>query len=439
MIELRELCDLVADLQAQGQSRDTIVEVAAEQGWGTRQDVFGAYWLLNGGYELEDTDALLDRDVQLTDTKAKLQRLKRENKTLKLRAAKVDRLVEAYSQARPPQAPVPLREIKAAGTRQVLITVSGDEHISAFLSWERLHGLNQYDMEIARQRMLYVAERAAAFVMRYWRDKSIRRIVDVNLGDKFQGVIHDAEATNEAEQADAVMHWVETKAACYNYILRQCPHVTIKSVHLTGNHTRRSVRQDVNRPKNHDDYLSARFLQTLFRDEPRVEFDIPDSYWRTLNINGHAFICTHGQFVRSYMGIPFYGILRHYKEMALISEKTDEHQAMLISAVKALIDEHGDELTLDKYRPIQRHWIQGHFHTCCRGIDTSMGTIFMNGSLIGPEDYGLSIAAATPPRQLFISVHPKQITDVIAIDLQHICHPRSIVPAEVLEPITVMA
>ena len=435
---MRDLCDRVAALRAEGLGRTAIVEKAGNEGWATKQDVFGAYWLLQSDFDLEETEAL-ERDVETTALKADVQKYKRENKALKLKANKVDRLVEAYSRSRPPREPIPPKEIKSEGHKQVLITCSGDEHISAMLEYERLHGLNQYNLGIARRRMLYTAELAGAYVMHYWKEKNITRIVDINFGDKFQGTIHDAEATNECEQSDAVIHWLNTKTDCYDMILRQCPHVRITSVHLTGNHSRRSKDRDVDRPKNHDDYLSAKFLERDFRNEPRVEFVVPNSYWQTLNINGHAFICTHGQFIKSWAGIPFYGIMRYYKAMTGIMERTDEYQSMLINSVKALIQKHGDDLTLDDYAPIKRHWIQGHFHTCCAGIDTEYGEIFMNGSLIGPEDFGLSLGAASSAKQLFIAVHPDRVTDRAPIDLSHIRDPRLQKPLEVLEPITVMA
>ena len=63
----------------------------------------------------------------------------------------------------------------------------------------------------------------------------------------------------------------------------------------------------------------------------------------------------------------------------------------------------------------------------------------MNGSLIGPEDFGLSLGAASSAKQLFIAVHPDRVTDRAPIDLSHIRDPRLQKPLEVLEPITVMA
>lgn len=436
-----ELYQRIYGMREKGISQEDILAEALRDGWAGRQealDIFGAMRL--GFVPTEEELDLLRRDIKMEALKSDNSRLKRENKKLKILANKVDRAVEAYGQAREPRPPVPIEEIKTEGTRQVLVTVSSDEHITSSISYERMHGINFYDMGIARQRMLYVAKRAATYINRYWREKNIRKIVDLNLGDKFQGVIHDAAVTNEDEQSEAVLHWINTKTDCYDYILRHCPGVEIFSVHLSGNHTRRTQKQDVNRPRNHDDYLSAKLLERDFRNEPRVQFRIPNSYFDLLNINEQIFIATHGQFIRAWAGIPFYGVLRYYKAMAEVSEKTDEYKALMIQTARALIEQHGDDLSVDHVRPIDRHWIQGHFHTCCRGIDSELGEIFMNGSLIGPEDFGISLAKASPPRQLFMAVHERhRVTDVAAINLEHIRPARDLKPLDVLNPITIAA
>ena len=81
---MRDLCDKVAALRAEGLGRTAIVEKAGNEGWATKQDVFGAYWLLQSDFDLEETEAL-ERDVETTALKADVQKYKRENKALKLR------------------------------------------------------------------------------------------------------------------------------------------------------------------------------------------------------------------------------------------------------------------------------------------------------------------------------------------------------------------
>lgn len=387
---------------------------------------------------IEIKEKLYKESIKVETRSLENRELKKEIKFLRKRASLNDAVIEQFSKIQIPRAAVPMKKLVTRGTKQALIALSSDEHITALVAHERMHGINEYDMCLARRRMLYWAETIAKYINHYWQSKNITHLIDANLGDKFQGTIHDAEITNEAEQTQGIELWLRTKADCYDLLLKLCPQLTITSLHLSGNHTRRSSKPDVNRPLSHDDALSGMVLKVLYRNEPRIKFLIPNAYWFPLVILNHIYIFTHGQFVRSWAGIPFYGILRHYKAHTQLLEKTDMHKALMIEKMKELLEKNKNDPLLSQYPDTEKNWVQGHFHVPCKGLGTELGNVFMNGSLIGPEEYGMSLAVATRPEQLLIATHPEHgHTDVTGIRLSHIKHDKEVRPQDVLAPITI--
>jgi len=442
MANLVEIYKRVADLRAQGMGRDDIISKAEQGGWARRPEVFTAFGMMAAGWEPtpEDMDAL-DRDIKMAAITAERNRLKRENSKLKVLADKADRLVEHFRETAVPFEPVPYEPLHTEGHRQVMVALSSDEHIQTLLTFERMHGINEYDLNLARQRMLYFAQRQIDYIKRYWREKNITVLVDANLGDKFEGTIHDdAKFNNEVAIAVAIQHWLRVKNECYQMILKECPHLQIVSLHVSGNHTRRGQKQDVGRPLENDDAVSALALGVFYEREPRVHFVVPDSYFQPLALNGHMFLFEHSTFVRSWGGLPYYGLERRYKEYLATLERTAEHQALLIEALKKPILELGDKLTLDDIPFIQKHYCGAHFHTALKGIETAVGTIMLNGSLVGPNDFSLSMPRANQASQLLFAVHSEfGPTDITSIQLGHVRYPRTMTPAEVLEPINFTA
>jgi len=442
-----EVYKRVYELRADGSSRDEIYTKARQGGWGNQEDVKLAFGMIHrdlkpAAFDRNETLDDLDRDIEMQALKAEVTSYKRREKRLMGQADRANRLVEIF-QANPVKIePIPYRPVRVEGHRQVMVALSSDEHIQSRMTFERGHGINEYNVDLARQRMIYFAQRQIDYVQRYWREKNITALVDANLGDKFEGSIHDSDVTNEVEIAAAYKMWLKTKAECYQMILKACPHLRIISLHVSGNHPRRTDKQDVDRPQNNDDCIAAEALRFAFElaGIEQVEFVIPDSYFAIRNINGHLFLFEHSQFVRSWGGIPFYGLARRYGEYIQTLERTAEYQAAVVEAMRKPILAKGDDLILDDIPYIQKHYCGANFHTACKGIETAAGSIMLNGSLVGPNDFSLSLPRANQASQILFAVHPEfGPTDVTSIQLGHIRYPRQLKPAEVLDEITVMA
>jgi len=87
----------------------------------------------------------------------------------------------------------------------------------------------------------------------------------------------------------------------------------IEFVGVIGNHGRLTERKEASPVENSFDYLTYKILETYFRQEKRVKFDIPKTWFYVKSIENHKFLLHHGDCIYSWMGIPYYGITRQSK------------------------------------------------------------------------------------------------------------------------------
>jgi hypothetical protein len=119
----------------------------------------------------------------------------------------------------------------------------------------------------------------------------------------------------------------------------------------------------------------------MLKNVPNIEFDIPKPKFAVATINGKRFLCTHGDIVRGWMGIPYYDMSR---------------KAYLINDMLWHVDEpvHG--------------FIMGHFHS--GNVQEKLnGPMLVNGAMVGTSEFStVALATASRPMQYVFGVHPEQ-------------------------------
>jgi len=123
------------------------------------------------------------------------------------------------------------------------------------------------------------------------------------------------------------------------------------------------------------DYICYEYLQQRFRDNPRVKFEIPKTWWAMPTIRNHKFLLLHGDDVRGSGGTPFGGIIKCQNEM----------MAML--------------------REVPDYTIIGHFHSAGEW-STNNGKVIANGSFLGPDVYALkNLTKGSKAEQKIFGIH----------------------------------
>ncbi|RLD13647.1 MAG: hypothetical protein DRI28_05475 [Caldiserica bacterium] len=71
-----------------------------------------------------------------------------------------------------------------------------------------------------------------------------------------------------------------------------------------GNHAHNPKMHDLNR----GDMLLYEFLKREYEKDPQVDVEFSKQFFQVVEIEKHGFLLYHGMSIRSYLGIPFYGI-----------------------------------------------------------------------------------------------------------------------------------
>jgi len=142
---------------------------------------------------------------------------------------------------------------------------------------------------------------------------------------------------------------------------------------VSGNHGR-AGKQDIQKDRDNWDYITYKFLELSFKNNPRVIFDISKSWWMTQKVRNHTFLLVHGDYVRGGT-LPLKGLQQFEQKMGAI--------------IKSYPD----------------YTLAGHYHNASE-LTTNSGRIIVNGSWLGSDVYSLrNIHAASKPEQKLFGIN----------------------------------
>lgn len=250
------------------------------------------------------------------------------------------------------------------------VVVASDWHIEERVGPE-VGSLNTFSLEIAQQRAQKFFVKADRLTNLLAQDTKIDTMVLALLGDFITGNIHGEENAemNNAKPTQAIVlaqNWI---ASGIEFLLGSSKRNLVIPCH-SGNHARTTFTTRVGAENGHSwEFLMYHHLAAYFRNEPRVQFIIPEGM--------HSYVQVYDQTIRFHHGhmLKFAGgvgglFIPAFKKIAKWNEAR-----------------HAD---LDVF---------GHFHQSKDG-----GSFLCNGSLIGYNAYALSIGASyeVPKQTLFL-------------------------------------
>lgn len=279
-----------------------------------------------------------------------------------------------------------LPEQKNGKSRAVAVALLSDWHIEEWVDPKKVNGLNEYTVEIARQRADYLFQKIARLMKKEQQDAQIDLLVLAILGDMISGAIHDELLENcSLRPAEAILVAQEMLQSGIQYLLDNTD-VNIYLPCSSGNHGRSTHKVRVSTEYgNSFETLLYHSLKQRFSKNPRIEFEIGEGYhiYRTF-FDNYTVRFSHGHAVNYYGGVG----------------------GVTISLNKAVA-----QWNLTKRADCD---CMGHFH-----VGFSMPRYVMNGSLIGYSAYSLRIKAEIqPPTQMFFLIsekHGKSLTVPIVV------------------------
>lgn len=324
---------------------------------------------------------------QVLHLRKKAQLLESENRKLSEKIGAQQEIADAIRstiQALDPLAPVAIRypkEAQSEGDIEAVIKFS-DWHIGEVVAPGEIEGINEFNFSIASEDVAFITKKSIEWAH---TNRLAFRIPKLHIfceGDFISGDIHDElRITNEFP---APVQAVKAGMLLGQSIATLAPFFEEVIVEEVGgdNHSRLQKKpQAKQKASNSFGFVVYAVANQLLEKHKNVRINQGAGMMQIATVADWKFLLMHGDTVKSWMGIPFYGMERQRGKEA--------------SRRMALRRKH-DDLDFD-------YISCGHWHV----PSIVSENILINGSLSGMSEFDHSCGRFAPPSQVSFLVHPK--------------------------------
>jgi len=289
-----------------------------------------------------------------------------------------DRLVRAIEAL--PNVPKPRKskrkKFKKDHVEDVGLIIS-DCHIGEEFTLEETGGLGEYNLNIFKQRVDNLTYAATDIVDLHSRIYTLKTLHLFCLGDIVAGM-NDVGAWSpiyiNMPIFEQFVEGVEALAQMIDHWLTIFEDINFYGVF--GNHGRVSKRGSEKEYVNWD-FMTYQFLMCRFKNNPRVKFNVPKTWWIFEKIRSHKFLIVHGDDM---------------KGMAWPAKSLLDFEQKMIGILKDIPD----------------YTIAGHYHSAAE-LSTNHGKVLLNGSFIGGDIYSLkNLQRSSLPEQKIFGIHDRR-------------------------------
>ena len=282
---------------------------------------------------------------------------------------------------------------------QELILVLSDIQIGSHVTSEETGGLAEYDFNVFMEQTERLEAAVAEVRLQQLSHVPIKRLTVFGLGDFIDGdaIFEGHPWEVDRHLVDQITEGSQVLAKTVARLSAYFDEVVLKII--PGNHGRLGKKREAAPIGRNADLLFARFLDLQLQAYPSVRVDISSSWWMLVQRMNPRFLLVHGEDVRSWMSIPYYGF-----------ERAERRWFGLIQ-LNLPDDVHGAAF----------NWlVAGHHHTPACLSTTQGGKILLNGSWPGGSQFSTkSLQAAHDPSQWLLVLHPDRgVTSMVELDLR---------------------
>lgn len=312
---------------------------------------------------------------------------------LSVHRQRTDLIIDKLCRAIPKRPEAPLvswaPKTQREGTPEHMGIVISDLHIGHDHSFKETGGLSEYNIDIFLRRMKNLQYALADIYQLHSHMYKIPELHIFCLGDIVDGMnaagawspvyinttIYDQVMFGMRSLSDAIWYWLTIFEKINFYGIR-------------GNHGR-VAPSGVEKDFCNWDIVAYKLIQSEFRDNPRISFDIPMSWFSIKEIQNHNFLLCHGDDVKS-KGTPIQGFLEVKNKMQATTGKR------------------------------LHYGICGHYHACSE-LPSHSGRVMINGSFVGADVYSIkNNLPGTRAEQKLFGIHKERgITYSYNINLDH--------------------
>ncbi len=264
-------------------------------------------------------------------------------------------------------------------TVESAVLVGSCWHIGEVINKEEMGGLNEYNFDVFVQRLQFLIEKTISFTTQNMSKHRFQELHVLLTGDMVSGIIHDElEATNQLTIVEQAYLGALVAAQAILELAQAFPKIIVTCV--VGNHGRVTKAKYFKHKQTVNwDYVFYNTLALLLKNQTNVSFNIPMSFWAGVEIQGWKFLVMHGDLIKSWGSIPFYGINREVAKWINIKAAQ---------------------------RDFFQYFVASHFHTKAI-LQSPTGEHILNGSLKGGDEYAAGLGLYNDPIQLLFGVYKK--------------------------------
>lgn len=202
--------------------------------------------------------------------------------------------------------------------QESVVAMLSDEHADTIVLPEQVGQLERYNFPVALRRAEEYVDTLIQYTQHTLDKFRFKKLYIFAIGDHTSGEIHGAKDHSEYQNqfrnclAIGQMHALMFRDLSQHF-------ESIEIIYLPGNHGRRSVKKDYHGARDNWDYLIAEIARMHCLDLKNINFVIPNSFSTGLVIEGWGFGLSHGDDIRGWNGIPWYGIERKTRRLGAIS------------------------------------------------------------------------------------------------------------------------
>lgn len=320
-------------------------------------------------------------EALLESEKSEKSRLLKQVKELRRKAVIFEAVVDHLKVKQPlPLKPLPTSKILSESKRnkklEHLAMHLSDMHADEIVTLEQTNGIEDYDFKIACIRAEKYVKEVIETVEEFRANYQFPVLWLLSYGDQSSGEIHDnVDKSYFKNQFDNSLAIGRLQALMVRDLAPYFEKINV--VCLPGNHGRRTRKKDFHNPRNSWDYLIAKIAELDLKAHKNVKFLIPNAYSINLEINEQIFNIQHGDGIKSWNSIPFYGVDRKTRRLQAL------HRDVKISC-----------------------FVMGHFHQASDLNSGRCARVLVNGPWYETSHYAYDeLGEASQPSQWLHGVH----------------------------------
>jgi len=255
------------------------------------------------------------------------------------------------------------------------ILMLSDIHTGTFLKSESTGGLNYYSKEKLSKQMNNLRNALVTISIKQLAEYPLLKIH--SLGDLLEGInIFKGQAFQiDMHLKEQYYYIAELMSTLLIELLQLYKEIEISCV--PGNHGRIGMKGDYPVEDNFE-YFWYRHMEQKMQNYPRIKWNISETWWMLDKTYDKTSLIFHGDGIRSWNSIPYYGI-----------ERADAKYTKLLASQKNM------------YQILEL----GHFHSLAV-LPSPTGNILVNGCFVGGSMLALkNMVTTSEPAQLFFGIH----------------------------------